>query len=123
MVYECGTTIRCDSQNTKRLEVRFRALLTKSGAERLELARAGVTTVKRSTVPANLDTLTPEKENALYQTLRLEFKPREEGYEVTGPFCSLEPLSWLTSRNYTHSEPRFRALLAGGASEIELALV
>ena len=123
MVYECGTTIRCDSQNTKRLEVRFRALLTKSGAERLELARAGVTTVKRSTVPANLDTLTPEKENALYQTLRLEFKPREEGYEVTGPFCSLEPLSWLTFRNYTHSELRFRALLTDGGSGLGLAMV
>jgi hypothetical protein len=28
----------CDSQNTKRLELRFRALLTEGGAERLELA-------------------------------------------------------------------------------------
>jgi hypothetical protein len=26
-------------------------------------------------------------------------------------------------RNYTHSEPRFRALLTGGALEIKLALV
>jgi len=103
VVYECGTTFRCDPQNTKRLELRFRALLTEGGAERLELARAGVTTVKRSTVPANLDTLTPEKENALYQTLRLEFKPREEGYEVTGPFRSSEPLLSSTSQNYTHT--------------------
>jgi hypothetical protein len=28
-----------------------------------------------------------------------------------------------TFRNYTHSEPRFRALLAEAASEMELALV
>jgi hypothetical protein len=27
-----------------------------------------------------------------------------------------------TFRNYTHSEPRFRALLTKGASELELAL-
>jgi hypothetical protein len=121
VVYECGTAIGCNSQNTKRLELRFGALLTEGGAERLELARAGVTTVKRSTVPANLDTLTPEKGNALYQTLRLEFKPREEGYEVTGPFCSLEPLSSSTSRNYTQCEPRLRALLlAEGASKLTL---
>ena len=45
-----------------------------------------------SAVPANLDKLTSEKRNALYHTLRLELKPCEEGYEVTAPFCSLEPL-------------------------------
>jgi hypothetical protein len=28
-----------------------------------------------------------------------------------------------TFRNYTHSEPRFRTLLAEGASEVELALI
>jgi hypothetical protein len=28
---------------------------------------------------------------------------------------------WLTFRNYTHSEPTFRAVLTGGASEMELA--
>jgi hypothetical protein len=28
-----------------------------------------------------------------------------------------------TFRNYTHSEPRFRALLTEGASEVKLALV
>jgi hypothetical protein len=111
VVYECDTAIRCKSQNTKRLELRFGALLTEGGAERLELARAGVTTVKRSTVPANLDTLTPEKGNALYQTLRLEFKPREEGYEVTGPFCSLEPLLSSGFRSTKQPELRFRALL------------
>jgi hypothetical protein len=32
-------------------------------------------------------------------------------------------LPWLTFRNYTHSEPRFRALLAEGASQVKLALV
>jgi hypothetical protein len=30
---------------------------------------------------------------------------------------------WLTFQNYTHFEPRFRALLTEGAPEVELALV
>jgi hypothetical protein len=34
-----GTVIECNSENTKRPEIRFRALLTEGGAERLELAR------------------------------------------------------------------------------------
>jgi hypothetical protein len=35
------------------------------------------------------------------------------------------PASWPSStfRNYIYSEPRFRTLLAEGASEVELALV
>jgi hypothetical protein len=31
-------------------------------------------------------------------------------------------LPWLTFPNYTHSEPRFRALLTGEASDVQLAL-
>ena len=31
-------------------------------------------------------------------------------------------LPWLAFPNYTHSEPRFSALLAEGASEVEVAL-
>jgi hypothetical protein len=36
---ENGLASRCKNQNTKRSELRFRALLTEGGAERLELAR------------------------------------------------------------------------------------
>ena len=60
--------------------------------EELERDRDALLASWSSAVPENLDKLTPEKRNALYHTLRLEFMPREEGYEVTGPFCSLEPL-------------------------------
>jgi site-specific DNA recombinase len=43
-------------------------------------------------VPDNLDRLTPEERNALYHRLRLEMRPKGDSYEVTGPFCPLEPL-------------------------------
>jgi site-specific DNA recombinase len=45
-------------------------------------------------VPGNLDRLTPEERNELYLKLRLEMRPTDGGYEVTGPFCSLEPSSY-----------------------------
>jgi site-specific DNA recombinase len=60
--------------------------------EELERDRDALLASWSSVVPESLDKLTPEKRNALYHTLRLELKPTEEGYEVTGPFCSLEPL-------------------------------
>ena len=48
-------------------------------------------------VPDDLDRLTPEQRNTLYHMLRLEIRPTEEGYEITGPFvteplCTFEPL-------------------------------
>jgi hypothetical protein len=43
-------------------------------------------------VPADLDRLTPEGGNELYRTLKLEIRPFEGGYEVTGPFCTPKPL-------------------------------
>jgi hypothetical protein len=44
-------------------------------------------------VPGALDDLDGEKKNRLYQMLRLEVTPSEEGYEVSGAFCT----SGLTS--------------------------
>jgi hypothetical protein len=46
---------------------------------------------------------------------------REEEYMASGP--SPVPSRSSTSRNYTRSEPRFRALLTDAASEMELALI
>jgi hypothetical protein len=54
--------------------------------EELERGRDALLASWSSAVPENLDKLTSEKRNALYHTLRLEVKPHEEGYEVTGPF-------------------------------------
>jgi hypothetical protein len=38
----------------------------------------------------------------------------EGGYEPTNSFCTSEPLSSSTFRNYIQPEPRFRALLTEG---------
>jgi phage-related tail fiber protein len=35
-----GTAVACNSQNTKLLELRFRALLNESGTRQIKLARA-----------------------------------------------------------------------------------
>ena len=90
--------------------------------EALERDREAIKASWAAAVPGDLDRLTPEGRNTLYLKLRLEMRPTEDGYEVTGPFCSLEPSPWLTFRNYTHSEPRFRVLLDEGISEVQLAL-
>jgi site-specific DNA recombinase len=62
--------------------------------EELERDREAFKASWAAAVPENLDRLTPEGRNTLYLKLRLEMRPTEDGYEVTGPFCSLEPLSF-----------------------------
>jgi len=62
--------------------------------EELEHDREAVKASWAAAVPGNLDRLTPEERNELYLKLRLEMQPTEDGYEVTGPFCSLERLSY-----------------------------
>ena len=61
--------------------------------EELERDREALKASWAATVPGDLDRLTPEGRNTLYLKLRLEMRPTEDGYEVTGPCCSLEPLS------------------------------
>ncbi len=61
--------------------------------EELERDRDALKASWAAAVPSDLDRLTPEGRNTLYLKLRLEMRPTEDGYEVTGPFCSLEPLS------------------------------
>jgi site-specific DNA recombinase len=60
--------------------------------EELERNREAIKASWAAAVPGDLDRLTPEGRNTLYLQLRLEMRPTEDGYEVTGPFCSLEPL-------------------------------
>jgi site-specific DNA recombinase len=60
--------------------------------EQLERDRDALHASWSAAVPGNLDRLTSEGRNALYHRLRLEMRPRGEGFEVTGPFCALEPL-------------------------------
>ena len=59
--------------------------------EQLERDRDAIKASWAAAVPGSLDRLTPEARNALYLKLRLEMRPTEGGYEVTGPFCSLKP--------------------------------
>jgi len=61
--------------------------------EQLEHDRSALLASWSDAVPRNLDDLTPQERNELYLTLRLEIRPREDGFEVTGPFCTSEPLS------------------------------
>lgn len=61
--------------------------------EQLERDRDALRASWSAAVPDNLDRLTPEGRNALYHKLRLEMRPKGEGFEVTGPFCASEPLS------------------------------
>jgi hypothetical protein len=60
--------------------------------EQLERDRDALRASWSAAVPNNLDRLTPEERNAFCHKLRLEMRPKGEGFEVTGPFCALEPL-------------------------------
>jgi site-specific DNA recombinase len=60
--------------------------------EELERNREAIKASWAAAVPGDLDRLTPEGRNTLYLQLRLEMRPKEDGYEVTGPFCTSEHL-------------------------------
>jgi site-specific DNA recombinase len=62
--------------------------------EELERDREAIKASWADSVPGDLDRLTPEERNTLYLKLRLEMRPTKDGYEVTGPICSLDPLSY-----------------------------
>jgi site-specific DNA recombinase len=60
--------------------------------EQLERDRDAIKASWAAAVPGDLDRLTPNGRNELYHKLRLEISPTEDGYEITGPFCTFEPL-------------------------------
>jgi predicted component of viral defense system (DUF524 family) len=62
--------------------------------EQLERDRDAIKASWAAAVPGNLDRLTPEERNEIYHRLRLEIRPKEGGYEITGPFCTSEPLRY-----------------------------
>jgi hypothetical protein len=74
--------------------------------EALERDRDALLASWSEAVPAELDNLNSEEKNELYHTLRLELTPREGGYEVTGPFCTSEPLSFSRWRTTAPAPPR-----------------
>ena len=65
--------------------------------EELEKDRDALLQSMTEAVPGALDDLDGEEKNRLYQMLRLEVIPSEEGYEVGGAFCTsglTSPLVW-----------------------------
>src|SRR5215208_3407210 len=56
--------------------------------EQLEKDREALLESMAEIVPDALEDLTPEERNKIYRMLRLEITPLEEGYEVSGAFCS-----------------------------------
>jgi hypothetical protein len=62
--------------------------------EELERDRDALVASWSAAALEELEHLTPEGRNELYHRLRLEIRPCEGGYEVTGPFCTTEPLSY-----------------------------
>jgi hypothetical protein len=61
--------------------------------EELEKDRDALLGSMAELVPDALDDLDGEEKNKLYRMLHLEVRPSEEGYEVSGAFCT----SGLTS--------------------------
>ena len=60
-------------------------------------------------VPGALNDLDGEEKNRLYRMLQLEVTPSEEGYEVSGAFCTSGLTSPFVRRKETSSKPfRYR---------------
>jgi hypothetical protein len=66
--------------------------------EELEKERYALLQSMAEAVPAALEDLEGEEKNRLYQMLRLEVVPSEEGYEVSGAFCTSGLISPLVRR-------------------------
>jgi multidrug resistance efflux pump len=62
--------------------------------EALERDREALMVSWTMAVPDGLDHLRPEERKEIYRRLRLEIRPKEGGYEITGPFCTSEPLRY-----------------------------
>ena len=58
--------------------------------QRLERNRDALLEEFPAEAPERLEQLTGEQRNWLYRTLKLEVRPTKDGYEVMGPFCTLE---------------------------------
>ena len=73
--------------------------------EELEKDRDALLQSMSETVLGTLDDLTDEEKNRLYQMLRLEVTPSEEGYEVNGAFCTSGLTSPLLRRKGSRRSP------------------
>jgi flagellar motility protein MotE (MotC chaperone) len=71
--------------------------------EQLEEDREALLESMAKIVPDALEGLTPEERIKIYRMLRLKVTPLEEGYEVSGAFCS----SGLTSPSVQRNKLRY----------------
>lgn len=62
--------------------------------EDLEADRDALIASMTETIPESLDSLAGEERNQIYRMLRLEVTPSEEGYELSGAFCTPEYSCW-----------------------------
>ncbi len=83
--------------------------------EELERDRDALLASWSDAATEDLDALTSEQRNELYRRLRLEITPREEGYEVKGPFCTSEPLSFSRSLITAPTPPPTRSSSVGSS--------
>jgi hypothetical protein len=65
--------------------------------EELEKDRDALLQSMSEMVPGALENLDGEEKNRLYRMLRLEVTPSEEGYELSGAFCTSGLLSSLST--------------------------
>jgi site-specific DNA recombinase len=84
-----------------RREAKLELMSLRSHQQRVEELEKDRDTLLQSMaerVPGALEDLDGEEKNRLYQMLRLEVTPSEEGYEVSGAFCTSELTSPLMRR-------------------------
>ena len=78
--------------------------------DNLKKERGALLQSMSETVPGALDDLDGEEKNRLYQMLRLEVTPSEEGYEVGGAFCTSGLTSPLRQRKESRHSRRRRGI-------------
>jgi hypothetical protein len=92
---ELGAKLKDLDETRSHAELELRALkASQARVEELEADRDALLESISGQIPESLDSLNGEERNTIYRMLRLEVTPTLEGrYELTGAFCTAEPLS------------------------------
>jgi DNA repair exonuclease SbcCD ATPase subunit len=92
---ELGAKLKDLDETRSHAESELRALKdSQAQLEELEADRDALLESISGEIPESLDSLDGEERNTVYRMLRLEVMPTPEGrYELTGAFCTAEPLS------------------------------
>jgi hypothetical protein len=92
---ELGAKLKDLDETRSHAELELRALKdSQARVEELEADRDALLEYISGQIPESLDSLNGEERNTVYRLLRVEVTPTLEGrYELTGAFCTAEPLS------------------------------